>query len=342
MFNLIKIISNLLNINNKEKIEEEKSDKTNIKYIYINKNMILDGVKYEIGKRYHSEIEFKNNIYDFNSDLLVNIKDYKIIKIKIFDDEIFTTKNFKIIKEINYKQFLNSSKTKFQLISIIKNKEEKVIKKFIKELKQNCFFENWKFDAIINSGLHQYLDKLLELPYNNYSYAINKTIETYGRNKDLDRFLWHDYSAEIIVNFGRNKDLDLLYTCDDNVICAALRNGRYKDIKHFLYDKHCNIRCIIAIIKTEIDQYIKIFLYDNILQEHICELSAIKEIAKHCNKKDLDYIVNKYKDNPIMNEYKDNSIKIAIAERGYDDHIRLLLSEKNDSDIRKIASSMIE
>ena len=32
MFNLIKIISNLLNINSKEKIEEEKSKKTNIKY----------------------------------------------------------------------------------------------------------------------------------------------------------------------------------------------------------------------------------------------------------------------------------------------------------------------
>lgn len=74
MFNLIKTILNLLKINNKEKIEEEKSDETNIKYIYINKNMILDGVKYEIGKRYHSEIEFKNNIYDFNSDLLANMK----------------------------------------------------------------------------------------------------------------------------------------------------------------------------------------------------------------------------------------------------------------------------
>ena len=79
MFNLIKTILNLLKINNKEKIEEEKSKKTNIKYIYINKNMILNGVKYEIGKRYRSEIEFKNNIYDFNSDLLANMKDMMII-----------------------------------------------------------------------------------------------------------------------------------------------------------------------------------------------------------------------------------------------------------------------
>lgn len=79
MFNLIKIISNLLNIGNKEKIEEEKSVETNIKYIYINENMILNGVKYEIGKRYHSEIEFKNSIYDFNSDLLANMKAMMII-----------------------------------------------------------------------------------------------------------------------------------------------------------------------------------------------------------------------------------------------------------------------
>lgn len=74
MFNLIKTILNLLKINSREEIEEEKSDETNIKYIYINDNMILNGVKYEIGKRYHSEIEFKNNIYDFNSDLLANMK----------------------------------------------------------------------------------------------------------------------------------------------------------------------------------------------------------------------------------------------------------------------------
>ena len=86
--------------------------------------MILNGVKYEIDKRYYNEIEFKNNIDDFDWDLLSNIKNYKIIKIKVFDDEIFTTKNFKILKEINYKQFLNSNKFAYQLISIVKNKEE--------------------------------------------------------------------------------------------------------------------------------------------------------------------------------------------------------------------------
>ena len=61
MFNLIKTILNLLNINNKEKIEEEKSDETNIKYIYINKNMILDGVKYEIGFKDRKEIKLGKN-----------------------------------------------------------------------------------------------------------------------------------------------------------------------------------------------------------------------------------------------------------------------------------------
>lgn len=39
--------------------------------------MILDGVKYEIGKRYHSEIEFKNNIYDFNSILYLIYNNHK-------------------------------------------------------------------------------------------------------------------------------------------------------------------------------------------------------------------------------------------------------------------------
>lgn len=340
MFNLIKTIINLLNINNKEKIEEKKSDETNIKYIYINKNMILDGVKYEIGKRYHSEIEFKNNIYDFNSDLLANMKDYKIIKIKIFDDKIFTTKSFKIIKEINYKQFLNSRESAYQLISVIKNKEEKVIKKFIKGFKSAYFFHIREFDAIINSGLHKYLDELLDLPQNDLSYphnsyinVINKIIRTYGRNKDLDRFLSNYYSGETVLNFGRNKDLDSFKCWDENIICAALKNGRYKEIKHFIYDKNCNLQFAIAIVQTGIDRYIKTLLYDNHLQCHGYELHVIQEIAKHCSKKDLDYIIDKY---------KEDLIKIEIAERGYDDHINLLLSKKKSLDVKEIASSMIK
>ena len=100
MFNLIKTILNLLNINDKEKIEEEKSVETNIKYLYINENMILNGVKYEFGKRYYNEIEVKNSIYDFTFDSLANMKNYKIIKIKIFDNEIFTTRDFKLKKLI--------------------------------------------------------------------------------------------------------------------------------------------------------------------------------------------------------------------------------------------------
>ena len=74
MFNLIKTILNLLKINRREEIEEGKSVETNIKYIYINENMILNEVKYEFGKRYYNEIEFKNNIDDFHFDLLANMK----------------------------------------------------------------------------------------------------------------------------------------------------------------------------------------------------------------------------------------------------------------------------
>lgn len=337
MFNLIKTILNLLNINNKEKIEEElKSDETNIKYIYINENMILDGVKYELGKRYHNEIEFKNNIDDFDWDLLSNIKNYKIIKIKIFDDEIFTTKNFKIIEEINYKQFKNSKRLEYQLISIVKNKEEKLIKNIVKVFDTDCIISSYMADAIINSGLHKYLDKLLDFPIRNqnqHNNLVNKIIETYGRNKDLDKYVRNYYSVETVVNIGRNKDLDSFSYWEDNIICAVLKNGRYRDVKHFLHDKNCNYLYAMAIVETGIDRYIKTFLYDNLLQCHGYELHIIQEIAKHCSKKDLDY---------IMDKYKEDLIKIEIAERGYDDHIKLLLSEKNYSDIKHIAFSMIK
>lgn len=135
------------------------------------------------------------------------MKDYKIIKIKIFDDEIFTTKNFKIIKEINYKQFSNSSKTKFQLISIIKNKEEKVIKKFIKEFKSDCFFNNRKFDAIIKTGIDKYLDEFIN---NENDYSLN--IVEQGRKCDLD-VLVHNKDKlvkETVARHGFDDHLDIL------------------------------------------------------------------------------------------------------------------------------------
>lgn len=89
----------------------------------------------------------------------------------------------------------------------------------------------------------------------------------------------------------------------------------------------------ITIVKTGIDCYIKTLLYDNHLQCHGYELHLIQEIAKHCSKKDLDYIIDKY---------KEDLIKMEIAERGYDDHIELLLSEKNCSDIKEMAYHLIK
>lgn len=112
-----------------------------------------------------------------------------------------------------------------------------------------------------------------------------------------------------------------------------MKHGRYKEIKYFIYDKNCSLQFAITVVQTEIDRYIKTLLYDNHLQCHGYELHLIQEIAKHCSKKDLDYIIDKY---------KEDLIKIAIAERGYDDHINLLLSEKNCSDIKEMASSMIK
>ena len=252
MFNLIKIISNLLNINNKEKIEEEKSDETNIKYIYINKNMILDGVKYEIGKRYHSEIEFKNSIYDFNSDLLANMKDYKIIKIKIFDDEIFTTKNFKIIEEINYKQFKNSKRLEYQLISIVKNKEEKLIKNIVKVFDTDCIISSYMADAIINSGLHKYLDnKIYESIKEKYGESseeiriLNDKIIKQKSRKYISNLISNESYHFEIAKTGIDKYLDYLInnSNDDKVLYEISKIGRYQDLDYFLkniskFEKH--------------------------------------------------------------------------------------------------------
>lgn len=309
MFNLIKTILNLLNINNKEKIEEEKSKKTNIKYIYINENMILNGVKYEIGKRYYNEIEFKNNIDDFDWDLLSNIKNYKIIKIKIFDDEIFTTKNFKIIEEINYKQFKNSKRLEYQLISIVKNHEKKVINKFIKTNNRI------KLEAVINSGVHKYLDKIINI---NDDLYINKILFKYGRNKDIDQFI-NSKSINILSNIirhNRPKDLDTLAKRKSRNIkfYISIEGKRKKDIYEFINKKDNELEDIMDIIQfTQNDLCLDYYINSE-------NNTILEYIARIGRKKDLDKLIYS----------KSFFILREIIEAGFDEHLDILVRKIKD------------
>ena len=300
------------------------SKKNKYKYIIINKQYV--DKKYEIGKRYKHDIVFYNNLFGLPSYAISKSENFKIMEIKLFGKTYYDiASDFKIVREINYLDLLDSDDIVENMISAIKNHEEIVLDAFLNS-KEKIYLE-----VAINSGVHKYLDEIIT-EYTNgetkYEDIVSLIIREYGRNKDLDFFVNDDDGSLMqkeVLNIGRPQDLDF--------ICAVLKHGRYKEIKHFIYDKNCILQFAITIVQTGIDRYIKTLLYDNHLQCHGYELHLIQEIAKHCSKKDLDYIIDKY---------KEDLIKMEIAERGYDDHIELLLSEKNCSDIKEMAYHLIK
>ena len=108
----------------------EKKMKGYIHIDYVNKSQL----KYIVEKRYKSEqgIYFKRRVKDFDFSIVLN-NCYKFYKIKIYNRTTGgIATDFKIINEIDYRQFLKSSNKKEQILSIYKNHETEVLDEFIK------------------------------------------------------------------------------------------------------------------------------------------------------------------------------------------------------------------
>ena len=147
-------------------------------YAYIN-FLDKEEIKYTIGKRYHSErgIYFKRRVKDFDFGIVLD-NCYKFYKIKIYNRTTGgIATDFKIINEIDYRQFLKSSNKKEQILSIYKNHETEVLDEFIKNDDPD------KKTIMLESGILFYLDMLVK--DNPDGFIKHIIIQKYGRNKDL-------------------------------------------------------------------------------------------------------------------------------------------------------------
>ena len=277
-----------------------------IGYIFTDNRNIKDDIKYEVGKRYKIKTEenfifYERSINDFNDILICD----KIYKIKIYDSSDNNgTRNFKILCEINYKKLLNSEIKNEQILSAIKNKEESILKKLIQSDKCDDIM------AVIKSGVHKYLDKIVK---SENEFMITFLIKLKGRNKDFDNFINCD-NNEIkcqIANVGRPKDLDILINSRNfYAIHSVLKNGRSKDIDKYMEDIDDCFYCS-SIIKTGIDKYLDRFINN----ENDYSLNIVEQ-GRKC---DLDVLVHN----------KDKLVKETVARHGYDDHLDILEKENN-------------
>ena len=181
-----------------------------------NKN-IKDYIKYEIGKRYKLTKTLINyNISSCGFESECDLDDFysndKIYKIKIYDNNIGnTTKDFKILHEINYKDLLNSKNRDERVISAIKNREESVLNDFVK---CNAYYA---IRTIIKSKVHKYLDEITTIAIK------NEKIIPYIV------YLIRIYCPFLISEQGRKCDLDILVHDEDEDIRKAVAYHGYDD-----------------------------------------------------------------------------------------------------------------
>ena len=292
--------------------------KNKYKYIIINKQYI--DKKYEIGKRYKHDIVFYDNLSGLPSYAISKSENFKIMEIKLFGRTYYDIANdFKIVREINYLDLLDSDDIVENMISAIKNHEKIVLDAFLSS-KEKIYLE-----VVVNSGVHKYLDKIITEYINGetkYGDMVSLIIREYGRNKDLDNFI-NCNNDEIkcrIANVGRPQDLDILMESKNNcLISKILRHGRENDVNIYIKNFDDTIFQNI-IVETGIDKYMDYIIENNF--ENIHEI-LLADIGR---KKDLDKIIK------TKNEY----VLSKIINKQYKEHL-LLLSHHYYSDISNLA-----
>ena len=289
------------------------------KYIIINKQ--YTNKKYEIGKRYKQDIVFYDNLSNLPSYPISKAKNFKIMEIKIFGkvwDDI--ANDFKIIREIDYSNLLNSDDIVENMISAIKNHEEIVLNAFLNS-KENIYLK-----LVVNSGIYKYLDEIItEYKINGkteYEHIVSLIIKKYGRNKDLDHFIHYDNSLmqKEILNIGRPQDLNLMQNkskMSNNQLKEILSHGRKKDIEYYsnannpFFTDTMNEMIIKTYNDDFIDDCINIYYDDSLFMEYI---------VKYANKKQLDILV----------KHDSYVVRLAVAKREYKEHLEKLINDSNE------------
>lgn len=273
-------------------------------YASITNNLIFRKIKYQIGKRYPL-INEKKIFYKWNDIDINNIYG----KLSIYLVKMDKTNNyFKILKEINYSEFLKSKDKKENLISALKNRDKWSLSKFSDtgDMSQqvNAYIRNEDYlDILVKSNELKYLPKFA------IKYLHNKYLDNLIDNNDSS---YDNENIISIANLGIPKYLDKIQQKDkfDNYyeIKAVLKNGRNKDIKKFIENKEYSE--IIA--KTGIDKY----LDKLITSKNIYILSEISGIGR---KKDLDILI----------KLPYETILSIVAYHGYDEHLDVLVHDES-------------
>ena len=224
---------------------------------------------------------------------------------------------FKILKELNYSDFLKSKYKKENLISAMKNRDKWSLSKFsdtsgISKEINICIKNKNYLDELIK------LDKLKNLSRFSIKYLHNKYLDYIIDNDDS---CYDNDTISHIADIGIPKYLDKILEKEKLYhifeIRSVLENGRKKDIEKYIdNDQHAD-----AIIKTGIDKYLdKLIINEKGYIDIPCYISQIGR------KKDLDILVKS----------KSKKIRSVVASRGYDEHLDMLVNDESTAVLQSV------
>lgn len=271
-----------------------------IKYIILEKHDILNGVKYEIGKRYY--INNKTIIYHkldlYTQELNLNSE------LKIYEVSIDKLDSFKIIKEIDYKSFITQNKINvknFNKISILKLQDEKTINNLIINK------ERYYFKDILQTNNRKYVDYLIDNE-EQLELILSLFLKNNLTNNNLKKLsfskTWEN--QYVVADVGRQTDLDTLQktTNDREIIGAILRNGRKKDIEKYILSNDSYFLSRIA--DTGIDHYLDILMQNT--KDDLTGAPILRCVLNHGRKKDLEKLKNSIYNKDVIKDFTDDDI----------------------------------
>lgn len=302
-------------------------------YIILNKNMVSDGIKYEIGKTYKIQDGkfFPKIFYGIDAlDMTLNFSEFdqdkKLFEIKILNFVSRKPVDFKIMMECNYKEISKRKTTVFiskihfnEFVLAVKLNDKEILNKMLKLYLKDSRMRSSYGKILIKSNINEYHEALL----NSKSILIKQTLSLFAnRNEILDKLI-KIKDREVAVNIiqkGINKYLDFYnknYFNDDFVFGKVLRQGRKKDIDSFLNSEMKeNYELNEYVIRTGIDKYLDYAIEYQVLYNSVIDVGR---------KKDLDYIVKK----------EDDDFNYFIAKHGFDEHLDIISKTSRDKETLK-------
>lgn len=302
-------------------------------YIILNKNMVSDGIKYEIGKTYKIQDGkfFPKIFYGIDAlDMTLNFSEFdqdkKLFEIKILNFVSRKPVDFKIMMECNYKEISKRKATVFiskihfnEFVLAVKLNDKEILNKMLKLYLKDSRMRSSYGKILIKSNINEYHEALL----NSKSILIKQTLSLFAnRNEILDKLI-KIKDREVAVNIiqkGINKYLDFYnknYFNDDFVFGKVLRQGRKKDIDSFLNSEMKeDYELNEYVIRTGIDKYLDYAI------EHPVLYNSVIDVGR---KKDLDYIVKK----------EDDDFNYFIAQHGFDEHLDIISKTSRDKETLK-------